>query len=70
MAPLPAFPWDDVLAVGLGLLRLSSKDFWSMTTREFAAIVRGFDPGGRLQRSDLNELMSTFPDHSEEQEIS
>lgn len=41
-----------------------------MTTREFAAVLGAFAHDGRLQRGDLNELMSTFPDHSEEQEIS
>ncbi|WP_349017674.1 phage tail assembly chaperone [Rhizobium sp. 32-5/1] len=30
-----AFPWADVLHLGLCLLRLSPTNFWAMTPREF-----------------------------------
>jgi uncharacterized phage protein (TIGR02216 family) len=38
--PLPtAFPWDDALALGLGVLGWHPGDFWSATPREFAAAL-------------------------------
>jgi len=60
----PAFPWDEVMAIGLGLLRLQPDAFWAMTPREFerAASVlvpaRAAPPG----RRDLAALMRAFPD--------
>lgn len=48
---------------GLGLLRLSPRDFWAMTPREFQAALgvarrHGEAPG----RSDLARLMAEYPD--------
>lgn len=61
---MPAFPWDDVMAIGFGLLRLSPKTFWSMTPIEFerasAALSRG--RGMPPARADLAALMRAFPD--------
>ncbi|MEX0345042.1 MAG: rcc01693 family protein [Rhizobiaceae bacterium] len=59
-----AFPWDDVLAVGLGLLRLSPSEFWSLTTREFAALAQGLNCGmtSPLERQEFQSLMREFPD--------
>ncbi|WP_442578510.1 rcc01693 family protein [Mesorhizobium sp. ASY16-5R] len=59
-----AFPWDTVMAVGFGLLRLSPKDFWAMTPREFerAMHFHGHAAGGAPERSSLTALMSAFPD--------
>ena len=52
------------MAVGFGLLRLSPKDFWSMTPREFEWAMsfhrRASDNGPG--RGDLAALMSVFPD--------
>ena len=50
------------MAAGFGLLRLSPRDFWSMTPREMerAMSVLG---GGRVdapRRGDLAELMRDF----------
>jgi uncharacterized phage protein (TIGR02216 family) len=51
------------MAVGLGAMRLSPADFWAMTPREFAAVLRGIFPRTEpLRRSNLAELMKRFPD--------
>jgi uncharacterized phage protein (TIGR02216 family) len=50
--------------VGLGLLRLSPRDFWSMTPREFAVVAGLFRRASALApaRADLARLMREFPD--------
>lgn len=58
------FPWAQAIGFGLGVLRLSPKDFWAMTPRELAlaiAAMRGpaNDP---MDRASLDQLMSAFPD--------
>lgn len=60
------FPWDETIAVGLGLLRLSPRDFWAMTPREFGHVVRVFLPGEALGRDALETLMTLFPDGKRE----
>ena len=55
------------MALGLGLLRLDPKAFWSMTPREVAAAARAVLPrsatrDARPNRGDLNALMARFPD--------
>jgi uncharacterized phage protein (TIGR02216 family) len=58
------------MTAGLGMLRLASDDFWSMTPRELDAALRGAFGVVAMQpamtRSDLAALMVAFPD-SEEQ---
>ncbi|MBM3552721.1 MAG: phage tail assembly chaperone [Alphaproteobacteria bacterium] len=52
------------MAFGLGVLRLSSRDFWSMTPRELfcaAEGVYGKSPGAP-SRAALDALMRRFPD--------
>jgi uncharacterized phage protein (TIGR02216 family) len=53
------------MRIGLGVLRLSPKNFWAMTPREFAAATgvfgqRGAPPG----RGELNRMMGQFPDRT------
>jgi uncharacterized phage protein (TIGR02216 family) len=58
-----------VIHVGLGLLRLSPKDFWSMTPREFA-IAAGLSRRTSAlppDRADLQRLMREFPDSQRRQ---
>jgi uncharacterized phage protein (TIGR02216 family) len=52
------------MAMGFGLLRLSPKDFWSMTPREMerAMSVLGASRAGAPGRGDLAEMMRRFPD--------
>jgi uncharacterized phage protein (TIGR02216 family) len=60
------FPWADVMAAGLGLLRLPPAHFWSMTPKELAAALRGLlgphYADAPLPRTALARLMSRFPD--------
>ncbi|WP_019172178.1 rcc01693 family protein [Pseudaminobacter salicylatoxidans] len=64
------FPWDHVMAMGFGLLRLSPETFWAMTPREFERAMSVFTHNGdeAPRRADLAALMRAFPDipHNEE----
>jgi uncharacterized phage protein (TIGR02216 family) len=65
MTVLRPFPWDEAIGFGLGVLRLSPRDFWAMTPRELALAVRAV--GGALampalQRSAFDDLMRRYPD--------
>jgi uncharacterized phage protein (TIGR02216 family) len=53
-----------VIHVGLGLLRLSPRDFWAMTPIEFAAAVGLSRRASALPptRAELSQLMREFPD--------
>jgi len=57
------FPWDQVMAAGFGLLRLSSAAFWAMTPREIeramSVLVRTSDAP---RKTDLAAMMRAFPD--------
>jgi len=58
-----AFPLDEVMRAGFGLLRLSSRDFWAMTPRELAAALGPFSPTHDApSRHALDALMHAFPD--------
>ncbi|QRM54757.1 rcc01693 family protein [Sinorhizobium sp. BG8] len=62
--PLP-FPWDAVLHAGLAGLRLSPREFWSLTPRELHAALGGRSPrAGTPDRAGLEALMRAFPDAS------
>ncbi|NGN40611.1 phage tail assembly chaperone [Mesorhizobium sp. CGMCC 1.15528] len=64
------FPWDRVMAMGFGLLRLSPKTFWSMTPREFERALSALSPGrsDAPRRNDLASLMRAFPDKTLQEE--
>ncbi len=54
------------MAMGFGLLRLSPREFWSMTPREMERAMSVL-PGTRTGapgRGDLTELMKRFPDRA------
>lgn len=60
-----AFPWDEAMRLGFGVLHLSSREFWGLSPRELAAAFeaqsgqrRGMAPG----REALAGLMERFPD--------
>lgn len=59
-------PWSEFMAVGLGQLGLSPRDFWSMTLVEFGSALAGlYGPGSQnasLTRIELDELLRRFPD--------
>jgi uncharacterized phage protein (TIGR02216 family) len=58
------FPWDSVLAFGLGVLRLSPRDLWAATPRELNAAFEGVY--GRASSpprlADFAELITAHPD--------
>ena len=60
------FPWDEVMGLGLGVLRLAPAQFWSMTPRELDAAVRGLLGPTAISlgppRATLETLMRRFPD--------
>jgi uncharacterized phage protein (TIGR02216 family) len=60
----PPLPWRQVLAIGLGVLRLPPEQFWRMTPREFAAALRGLygEPAAPLDRGSFEALAGRFPD--------
>lgn len=57
-----AFPWDEVLAAGLGQLRLAPDDFWAMTPRELgAALGFGNRKGQTMTRAEFDALRQQCP---------
>jgi uncharacterized phage protein (TIGR02216 family) len=60
MRPHKTFPWGHLMHVGLGVLRLSPKEFWNATPREIAAAFDG--PASQLRRVDFEDLMKRYPD--------
>ena len=61
---MKAFPWDEAMRLGFGVLRLSSKDFWGLTPRELAAAFEALSGTRPLapDRARLTTLMERFPD--------
>ncbi len=55
-----SFPWQRLMQIGLGVLRLSPKDFWNATPREIAAAFGG--PRPQLPRGLFEDLMKRYPD--------
>lgn len=51
------------MAFGFGVLRLSSREFWTLSPLELAAAVRAlFGETAPVSRASLNELLARFPD--------
>lgn len=57
------FPWAEIMAAGLGTLRLSPRDFWAATPREIAAALPRRRRGA-LPRAALAKLLEQFPDET------
>lgn len=59
-----AFPWDAAIGFGLGVLRLSSREFWALTPRELARAIAALraPPAAALDRGAFTALMAAFPD--------
>jgi uncharacterized phage protein (TIGR02216 family) len=55
------FPWDRLMHLGLGVLRLPPHAFWSATLREIAA---AFPARPILPREELDRLMTRYPDRT------
>ncbi|WP_268926565.1 rcc01693 family protein [Methylobrevis albus] len=58
-----AFPWDEAMRLGFGVLRLGPAAFWAMTPRELAAAAGRQRPAGP-GRDVLATLMAAYPDHA------
>ncbi len=58
------FPWREAMAIGFGVLKLSSRDFWALTPRELASAIEGLTGrgGAPMDRERLEELARRFPD--------
>lgn len=59
------FPWQRIMELGLGYLRLSPTRFWAMTPKELHAATTGISGGNEcspLTRSGINQLINEFPD--------
>ncbi len=54
------FPWQRVMQLGLGAMRLAPKDFWNMSLRELTATLGPTVP--KLSRPDFEDLMKRYPD--------
>ncbi|WP_267356340.1 phage tail assembly chaperone [Methylobacterium sp. GC_Met_3] len=59
-----AFPWEDALAVGLGVLGWRPGDFWSATPREFAAALGPRAQPEALTRAGFEDLLAAYPDRT------
>ena len=58
----PAFPWDDALALGLGVLRWRPRDFWAATPREFSSALGRSARWEPLSRAAFERLLAAHPD--------
>ncbi len=54
------FPWERMMELGLGVLRLSPAEFWKATPREIAAAFGA--PRVSLTRENLQQMMVRYPD--------
>ena len=59
------FPWDEAMALALGILRWPPDTFWRATPSELFAALRGPARGAGVEpatSSDVDRLMRAFPD--------
>jgi uncharacterized phage protein (TIGR02216 family) len=58
------FPWREAMAIGFGVLRLSSREFWALTPSELAAAIEGLTgrAGAPMDRETFEDLARRFPD--------
>lgn len=54
-----------MMAFGFSVLRLSPRDFWTMTPRELRAAASAFGGTDAPGRAELDRLMARFPDRKE-----
>ena len=56
------------METGLGVLQMSTDEFWGMTMKEFIAACDGFskfhsgETNAPMTRDELNDLMERYPD--------
>ncbi len=66
MSKTSPLPWSQLMAFGLGYLKLAPHVFWSMTLREMDSAIEGcfgktMKPGFP-SRLAVNDLMAEYPD--------
>jgi uncharacterized phage protein (TIGR02216 family) len=59
-----SFPFKHAMAFGLGVLRLSSRDFWTMTPHELLRAAEGHfgSPMDDIAPATLRALLNAHPD--------
>ncbi|MEZ2405363.1 phage tail assembly chaperone [Bosea sp. RCC_152_1] len=65
MSAPAAFPWEEVMAFGLGRLAWPPDRFWAATPRELAAAMKAWGwgaSGAATERTAFEALMAAFPD--------
>ncbi len=66
MKRVQAFPWENAMQFGLGVLRLPPDQFWAMTPRELEAAYRANIAraafAAPMDRGSLEGMMKRFPD--------
>ena len=63
--PPEPFPWEDAMALGLGVLRWNPTEFWHATPCELIAAWQALTGRHNLAsagRGDLERLIAAFPD--------
>ncbi|SFI24360.1 rcc01693 family protein [Albimonas pacifica] len=60
--------WPAMMRFGLGVLRMTPRDFWEMTPREFLAASEPYVGEGAapMGRAELEALRARFPDVTRE----
>nr|WP_026304499.1 rcc01693 family protein [Kaistia granuli] len=61
---MPPFPWREAMAIGFGVLKLSSREFWALTPRELAAAIVGLTgrTSAPMDRAAFEDLARRYPD--------
>lgn len=62
------FPWDRLMEIGLGVMRLPPERFWQMTLPEISAAARALNPQAArgIGRDELGALMARYPDQEKD----
>lgn len=61
------FPWARAMQIGMGVLRLAPREFWSMTLPELSAAAMGAglaQAPDTMTRQTLDALRAAFPDQT------
>ena len=67
---MSAFPWENAMKFGLGVLRLAPREFWTMTPRELTAAFNAHRENVQsrapISGVEFASLMKKFPDREQE----
>jgi len=60
----PLIPWEAVIAFGIGHLQLPPDQFWTLSFREFRALLPSSPVGlnAPITRMTLEDLVKRYPD--------